>query len=456
MIGSANRQQTVEDGSMDSIQQDQVLGNLPVAELVREMATFLEPVTIHLPEERFRKTCQLAVQGIVGGQSPVVTQMARGVAREQRTVWAMSKRIYRLVCSERFSHRALLKGLYGIAQRAVARHNPSCLVVALDPVNFEKPYTHKLEGVSTVLKSTPPGEYGKKRLTPGYPAITATVVNLPERVVTYANWFSYKAVDFVSENRELYRAIRITRALFPDTKLRFVGDSGLDDQKIFGWMRLVRAEFIIRSCHDRRIEVYNDRLDRWENELLSDLIATVPVPLRIQVAFTKARRVRVVTKALGWLKIRLLKSKQVLWALVVHDPRTGHNLVLITNIPIESADDALLVLSEWRQRPQIEHTYRFDQEDGLQIEDMRVRTVERMRRVFVLVLLAAMFVYHVAQTWPQPALLWIRCLGGKLGHSSDLDGPYVLLAGLRALFVTLATLTFAHRHPFPRAPGTYG
>jgi hypothetical protein len=51
--------------------------------------------------------------------------------------------------------------------------------------------------------------------------------------VTYANWFSYVTEDFVSENREIYRAIRITRALFPHTKIRFVGDANLDDQKIF-------------------------------------------------------------------------------------------------------------------------------------------------------------------------------------------------------------------------------
>jgi hypothetical protein len=441
---------------MDSIPQDGLLGNLPTEELLSEIAAFLEPVLMHLPDERFRKTCRLAVQGIVSGQSPMITRMARGVKRQQLTVWAMSKRIYRFVRSKRFSHRALLKGLYGIAQRAVARYHPSCLVVALDPVNFEKPYTRKYEGVSTVRKSTPPGEYGKKRLTSGYPAITAAIVNLPEPVITYANWFSYKTADFVSENRELYRAIRITRALFPQAKLRFVGDSGLDDQKVFAWVEQVQAEFIIRSSHDRRIEVYNDRLDRWENELLSDLVVTVPIPLKVKVTFTKARRKRVVDKKLGWLKIRLLDTHQVLWALVIHDPNTHKDVVLLTNIPIQSDDDALLVLSEWRRRPQIEHTYRFDQEDGLDIEDMRVRTVERMRRVFVLVLLATLFVYQVAHTWPQPALLWIRRLGGKLGLSSDLDGPYVLLAGLRAVFVTHVTLAFAHQHPFPRAPGTYG
>ena len=75
--------------------------------------------------------------------------------------------------------------------------------------------------------------------------------------MTYANWFSYVTTDFVSENREIYRAIRTTRALFPHINLCFVADAGLDDQKIFAQMDLVSAEFIIRACHNRKVEVYN-------------------------------------------------------------------------------------------------------------------------------------------------------------------------------------------------------
>jgi hypothetical protein len=165
-------------------------------------------------------------------------------------------------------------------------------------------------------------------------------------------------------------------------------------------MNLVNAEFVIRARHNRTVEVYNDRLDRWEEERLDDLITTVPLSHKLRVAFTHARRVRVVDRELGWLKIHLPQTRQVLWALVAHDPRAGRDLVLMTNLPIHSAADARTVYSEWRHRPQIEHTYRFDQEDGLDVEDMRVQTMERMRRIFVLVLLAALFVYHIAHAWP--------------------------------------------------------
>ena len=438
---------------MNTILQNGVIDKLPMKELTATLDTFLEPVLMHLPERRLRKVAGLAVQGVLGGQSPLVTQMARGVAREDETVWPMAKRLYRFLWNKRFSHRDLLKGLYGIAQCTVVAHAPARLVVALDPVNFETPYTKESEGVCTVMKSTPPGPKGEKRLTPGYPAMTATVVNLPEPVVTYANWFSYVTADFVSENREIYRSIRITRALFPHINLCFVADSGLDDQKIFAQMGLVGAEFIIRACYNRKVEVYNERLDRWEEELLDDLTATVPLPLELRVAFTHARKVRVAEIGLGWLKIRIPGKQQVLWALVAYESELDRTLVLITNIPILTAHDAEAVYTEWRHRPQIEHTYRFDQEDGLDVEDVRVRTLERMRRVFVLIMIAALFVYHIAHAWPQHMVLWLRRLGGKLGLSSDLDGPYVLLAGIRAVLVTVATLAFATQHPFSSMGG---
>jgi hypothetical protein len=442
---------------MSSILQDAAIDKLPVVELQAGLELFLQPVLRRLPEQRLRAVAKLAVQGILGSQSPVLTQMARGVVRKEETIWPAAKRLYRFVWNERFSHRDLLKGLYGMAQRTVAEHRPSVLVVALDPVNFEKPYTEELEGVSTVMKSTPPPPKGqRKRLAPGYPAITAAVVNLPEPVLTYANWFSYVTADFVSENREIYRAIRASRALFPETKLHFVGDAGLDDQKIFHQMDLVHAEFTIRASHNRAIEVYNDRLDRWEEELLHDLTASVPLPLKFRVSFTHARKVRHVDIELGWLMIRLPETHQVLWALVAHDPDYDRDLVLLTSIPVRTAADAQIVYTEWRYRPQIEHTYRFDQEDGLDVEDMRVQTLERMRRVFALVLMAALFVYHVAHVWPHRMVLWLRRLGGKLGLSSDLDGPYVLLAGIGAVFVAVATLAFTAQHPLPRPGGTCG
>jgi len=136
---------------MERILQSSVAANLPVKELTGELRAFMAPVAARLPDKRLEEVVRLGVQGIIGAQSPVVTKMARALVRDEQTVWPMAKRFYRFVRNPRFSHRDLLKGLYGIAQRVVAEQDASQLVVALDPVNFEKPYTQKLEGVSTVM-----------------------------------------------------------------------------------------------------------------------------------------------------------------------------------------------------------------------------------------------------------------------------------------------------------------
>lgn len=435
---------------MPSIHPNAVIANLPIDELHSSLRAFLQPVSNLLPDLRLRAVAELIAQGIVTSQSPVVTQIARGTRYTDETVWPTCKRAYRFLGNPHFTHRTLLKGLYRVAQRTVVEQAPKSLVVAVDPVNFEKPYTQNLEGVSRVMKATPPCLGHPKRITRGYPAITATLVNLDQPATTYANWFSYERPEFISQNREIEKAFRVTRALFPGQKLRFVGDAGLDDQKVFAHVARVQGEFVIRGCHDRAIDVYNPRRQRWEREKLLDVVATLPFAFEQKVVFTHAGQVWRVRTGFGWLPIRLPDTQQLLWLLVAHSFDDGHDLLLLTNVPLRTAAQVRQVYQDWRLRGKIEHGYRFDQEQGLDVEDLRVETLERMRRLFVLVLLAAQFIGYIDRTWAQPAVRWLRLLGGKLGLKSDRNGPYVLMRGISAVWQTAATLTFSASHPFPR------
>jgi hypothetical protein len=313
-----------------------------------------------------------------------------------------------------------------------------------------------MEGMSHVYKSTPPSLDGSARITRGYPAITATVVNTRIPAITYANWFSYE-LDFVSENHEIRRAFQQTCATFPRQQIRFVGDAGLDDRKIFGWVDACEAQFVIRAGHlNRRVEVYNPFLDRWEAERLGDLVDTIYYRAAFQVAFTHAGTTRLARVQLGWLLLRLPDSHQKIWMLVAERDSREKPLVLLTNAPLNDVAQVRRVYSDWRLRTRIEHGYRFHQEQGLDVEDVRVRTMERMRRIYALVLLAAQFVFFVMTSWPTNAVTWLRELGGKLGLTTDRDGPYLLLCGMRAVYQTIATLSLLAIRPFPQQGFTYG
>jgi hypothetical protein len=434
----------------------ETLAKLPLAELQRSLRNFLSPMTENLPDKRLGEVVHLSVQSILATETPVIAAMSRSISRVEAGCWAAAKRVYRFLENERFNHHQLFKGLYRMAQKTVEQEAPGYVVVAIDPVNFEKPYTQKLEGVSTVHKSTPPNLDGEKRLVRGYPALTASVVNTQVPGICYANWFSYRTADFISQNREIQRAIRTTRWVFPKLRIRFVMDSGGDDQKVFGWMNRPNCEFVIVASHlERLVEVYNDRLDRWETEHLLDLVNSLPWMTSYQAVFHHAGKTRLTTIQAGWFLIRLPVTHQPLWVLVAHNDLENRNAVLITNVPLHSEAHAIQVYSDWRLRGRIEHGYRFDQEQGLDVEDLRVQTLERMRRLFALVLAAAQFVFHLMQHWPRQAVFWLRKLGGKLGLKSDRDGPYIVLRGLSAVFLTAATLSFVAISPFPHDVFTF-
>jgi len=86
---------------------------------------------------------------------------------------------------------------------------------------------------------------------------------------------------------------------------------------------------------ERIVEVYNDRLDRWETEALQDLVGSVLYQATFEVLFQHAGQTRLDTVQLGWFRVRLPNTTQPLWILVADDQTLNRQLVLITNIPLE-------------------------------------------------------------------------------------------------------------------------
>jgi hypothetical protein len=429
---------------------EEVLAKTPIEEIKKTIRSHICALEERLPDKRLERVLEGTILGILGGETPVITEIARQNSKEDGESWAIAKRMYRLLDNKHIETNEFYEGLYQVGCKAVAQETPKYLVVAVDPVNFEKPYLKEIEGASIVHKATPPDLSGQARLAHGYPAITATIVNTEVPVTSYANWFSYE-IDFISQNNEIEQAFKVTCRLYPTYRLRFVGDAGLDDQKMFAKVGQLQQEFVFRASHlERIVEVYNIRLDRWERETLQDLTATVLYQVTFEVLFKHAGRTRLDPIQLGWFQIRLPDNlEQILWVLVADDPSMDRQLVLITNVPLETVPIVQQVYNDWRLRSRIERGYRFDQEQGLDVEDMRVHSLERMRRLFAIVLLSAQIVFVIAVHWPPKAVLWLRQLGGKLGISSDRDGPYSLLHGISAVIVSAMTLSFSLLHPFP-------
>jgi hypothetical protein len=226
---------------------------------------------------------------------------------------------------------------------------------------------------------------------------------------------------------------------------------------MFVQVQTLKQEFVFRVSHlERIVEVHNERLSRWETEALKDLVDSVPHQVTFQVLFTHAGQTHLDTVRFGRFKLRIPGTTQPLWILVADDQTINRQLVLITNVPLVTVPIVQQVYNDWRLRTRIEHGYRFDQEQGLVVEDMRGHTVDRMRRLFALVLLAAQLVFVITEHWPPKAVLWLRQLGGKLGLPCGRNDPYWLLNGIAAVITTTMTFSFALFHPFPSTENIYG
>lgn len=173
-----------------------------------------------------------------------------------------------------------------------------------------------------------------------------------------------------------------------------------------------------------------------------------------KLVFSHAGQQRLSYTTLDWFQAHLPHQQQTWWVVVARSHLFEQPVILWTNRPVLTAEDALGVFADWAQRPAIEHLNRFLQEGGLLVEDIQRHKLERMRRLFLLVLVAALFVLRLPDLWSPAGVLWLRQLASSTaGLPQDRDGPYLLLLGLAQFFSTLATIEAVRRATFLPKPG---
>jgi hypothetical protein len=390
---------------------------------------------------------------MLGAGSPHMTKAAGGAPGQVKVPVSLAKRFYRLMASPNYSHGDWLKALQADARRVVEQAQPERVIVALDRVNFEQPYAEYVEGISTVHKATPPGSDGKARLTPGFPTVMAEIVNLRQPAIPYAHFFSYTTPDFLSQNREVQRAIDEVVAVLNGYPVCFVTDSEWDDQALFAYLAAHSdTTLIIRAQHNRRVQVYNKRLDRWEDDALWDLRDSMAGQVGCTTYFHHAGHTRVGRCTLDWLQARFSPDGPSYWPVIVDTDLFDIPLVLWTNQRVAKAQHALTVYADWQRRPTIEQLHRFIQEDGWLVEAMQLEPLESKRRLFLLILATALFVLRLPEHWQPSLITWVRQLASAIvGTPMDREGFYRLLYGLTAVLTTLATLhAAAIRRPTQR------
>ncbi len=419
---------------MDIIAHPAGVNKLPTGEDMGMLITaYAQQIGKGLPDKRLRTVLGKALIGIVTCCSPIIARMASLSSTRSKEPEAPAKQLYRFFANVRVTTHDLWKGVYRYTRTLVDAEHPTVVPVVIDGVNLEKPYARKTPGLSTIHKKAAPNRRHDKDLTKGFPALAAVALTCGQPALTFAHLFSYTAMAFVSVKREIRRAILTTLVVLTGYTVRFIADREFDDDQVMAWMAS-RGQFLVRAYHHRIIDIWDERAQTWRRSSMQECADTLPLPARFGAEFRHARKVRPSTVRLGYCRFRLPKANNLAcWLIVAHADIFRKPLWLLTNVPIPDQETAVALWWEFRTRPKVEDLFRLLQERGFDIEDMRLRTQERLERLMAAVWAAAQFLWRLSFTLPQHGQAWLRRLGGKTHDARGSNGLYLFLYGLSDL-----------------------
>jgi hypothetical protein len=273
-----------------------------------------------------------------------------------------------------------------VVQRALAAAGASRVgrdtLLVLDLSDVVKPYAEKMEYLARVRDGS------RKELADGYWLCQVIGVEPEGSEITplYGELYSQEAPDFVSENEEIFKALRlVSRAV--EGRGTWVIDRGGDRREVYD--EVVPPEkgrrFLIRQKGDRHL------LCGMRKAATVEIARRCPLPYATTIVREEAGSERAVTLEYGFRAVRLPEHTDVPLWLVVARGLGAEPLMLLTNAPLRR-NRAILwrAVSAYLTRWRIEDAIRLTKQ-SYRLEDVRVLTYDRLRNLVVLVTAALFF-----------------------------------------------------------------
>jgi hypothetical protein len=278
------------------------------------------------------------------------------------------------------------------------------------------------------------------------------------RGLLYHRLFSSAAPDFASESAEVQRALTsIGSAVAPlGAELTYIMDADFDDVAVWGtiWQqghhlvcrvrerdRLVRPAADQPRCHLWEIAPHLRPLARVETEMVVQR-GRQPRPKLQRVPVTIAAAPLVV----DWQEEVRRRSdgarhQQAVWLVEVRLEGVDQEpWWLLTDRPVETAEQAAEIFRMYRQRWAIEDAFKVGKQ-CLGWEDVQVLAYDAVRLLVALGWVAAGFLFELGVTLEWAEVRLLRRLGGGEDRPDRPAGKIVLMRGLRRLLDLLVTET---------------
>lgn len=329
------------------------------------------------------------------------------------------------------------------------RGEPAILVL-VDGSDLRQPYARQMEGLHRVKRLSGEGT------VPGYRTLTALGGGRQRRGLLYHRLFSSTAPGFTSEPDQVRQALTsIGKAGAPlAADVTYVLDAGFDDVAVAGaiWQqgnhvvwrvrdpdRLVRPAPGAAVCHLHEVADRLRPLARVETELVvrrrgqprpklqrvPATIAATPLVLDWQEDVRRRSDGAWHAQHLWLVEVRLAEVDQDPWW-------------LLTDRPVETAEQATEIFTMYRQRWAVEEAFKVGK-TGLGWEEVHLVAYEAVPLLVALGWVAAGFLYALGVTLEWAEVRLLARLGGAPERADYQPGKMVLTRGLRRLLDLFAT-----------------
>lgn len=359
------------------------------------------------------------IYGLSSGGSVRLTEISRSL-EEDIPLHATHKRLSRNLAKQDLEKEIGQK----VLEHGACRVQKDTLLI-VDPSDLTKKYAEKMEYLAQVRDGS------DKTIGSGYWLCDVIGCNVGSNEITplAETFWSQKAPDFVSENKEVQTLVERVRKATEGRGI-LVYDRGGDRRNLLlPWTQDEKCRYLVRQRGDRQL-LYKGKM---KTEL--DIAECCKMPYSETIIKEKDGAEKAYFLDYGFLPVRLPEHpKRPLWLVVVKG--LGKKpLMLLTTEPMRRNRKTLKwALDAYLTRWRIEETIRF-MKQSYNFEDVRVMTYQRLKNMATLLLATSFFsmVWLGAKTKLEILSMHVMHISKRIFGVPDFR-YYALSDGIKAVF----------------------
>jgi len=377
---------------------------------------------LSMPDKKFIRD---AFVGLLRAGRPIVCQMARYLPNQRvKFVSRVDRLEHHLTSDSSFGQR-----IKESAPQVWLPFMKDDTPIIVDLSDLAKPYAKKMDYLATVRD----GSTGE--LVNGYWLLELYAsLSRKNPVPVLLEPFSHEEPYSSGQNPIVLRGIH---RVFELTNKRgvLVGDLGFDAEVMFEDWLDNKYPFVTRLVGNRHLLRFSGDFEsgrrgsegQWLPINARELAEQTPTPHRFYKLIKRKGKPALRITQIGWVKVRLPGREEHLTLVVSRLAGCETPLMLLTNLPLESAKDAERVLRYYIRRWECEEAIRF-LKSQVNLEKIRTFSWRAIERLVLLAVLVMVYLGWITEEHPGIAERLIY-LGQPLPDEPEFTG-YRLLSGL--------------------------